>query len=85
MDTCTKFRRKVREPQGRTIELWMDSSGLTTRERQRYSRHLLLPEVGEEGQRRLKAARVLCVGASYSAEDIGSQLLKYGAAEVHFS
>jgi hypothetical protein len=34
-----------------------------SRERQRYSRHLLLPEVGEEGQRRLKAARVLCVGA----------------------
>ena len=29
----------------------------------RYSRHLLLPEVGVEGQRRLKAARVLCVGA----------------------
>src|SRR5258708_9558065 len=36
---------------------------LTSRERQRYSRHLLLPEVGEAGQRRLKAARVLCVGA----------------------
>jgi adenylyltransferase/sulfurtransferase len=30
---------------------------------ERYSRHLSLPEVGEEGQRKLKAARVLCVGA----------------------
>ena len=30
---------------------------------QRYSRHLIMPEVGVEGQRKLKAARVLCVGA----------------------
>jgi sulfur-carrier protein adenylyltransferase/sulfurtransferase len=29
----------------------------------RYSRHLSLPEVGENGQRRLKASRVLCIGA----------------------
>src|SRR5689334_4965916 len=29
----------------------------------RYSRHLLLPEVGAEGQRKLKAARVLTIGA----------------------
>jgi sulfur-carrier protein adenylyltransferase/sulfurtransferase len=29
----------------------------------RYSRHLIMPEVGMEGQQRLKAARVLCVGA----------------------
>jgi adenylyltransferase/sulfurtransferase len=29
----------------------------------RYSRHLIMPEVGVEGQRKLKAARVLCVGA----------------------
>lgn len=28
----------------------------------RYSRHLILPEVGMEGQQKLKAARVLCVG-----------------------
>jgi molybdopterin/thiamine biosynthesis adenylyltransferase/rhodanese-related sulfurtransferase len=36
---------------------------LTLDEQQRYHRHLILPEVGEEGQRRLKAARVLLVGA----------------------
>ena len=35
---------------------------LTTDELKRYARHLILPEVGVEGQRRLKAARVLCVG-----------------------
>jgi molybdopterin/thiamine biosynthesis adenylyltransferase/rhodanese-related sulfurtransferase len=49
---------------------------LTLRERQRYSRHLLLPEVGEEGQRRLKAARVLCVGAG----GLGSPAALYLAA-----
>lgn len=36
---------------------------LTLDEQQRYHRHLMLPEVGEAGQRRLKAARVLLVGA----------------------
>jgi len=36
---------------------------LTDDEIRRYSRHLIMPEVGVEGQRRLKAARVLCVGA----------------------
>lgn len=49
---------------------------LTQSERQRYSRHLLLPEVGEEGQRRLKAARVLCVGAG----GLGSPAALYLAA-----
>src|SRR6478672_11002783 len=36
---------------------------LTLDEQQRYHRHLILPEVGEAGQRRLKAARVLLIGA----------------------
>jgi len=36
---------------------------LTSDEQQRYHRHLILPEVGEAGQRRLKAARVLLIGA----------------------
>ncbi len=39
----------------------------------RYSRHLILPEVGMEGQRRLKAARVLCVGTG----GLGSPLALY--------
>jgi sulfur-carrier protein adenylyltransferase/sulfurtransferase len=42
----------------------------------RYSRHLLLPEVGVEGQRKLKAARVLTVGAG----GLGSPLSLYLAA-----
>jgi molybdopterin/thiamine biosynthesis adenylyltransferase/rhodanese-related sulfurtransferase len=36
---------------------------LTTEELARYSRHLLIPSVGEEGQRRLKASSVLLIGA----------------------
>src|SRR5580704_9103026 len=35
---------------------------LSNEEIARYSRHLILPEVGMEGQQKLKAARVLCVG-----------------------
>ncbi|MBI5836890.1 MAG: molybdopterin-synthase adenylyltransferase MoeB [Candidatus Eisenbacteria bacterium] len=45
-------------------------------ETRRYSRHLILPEVSEEGQRRLKAARVLLVGAG----GLGSPLALYLAA-----
>ena len=36
---------------------------LNSDELQRYHRHLILPEIGEDGQRRLKAARVLLIGA----------------------
>jgi adenylyltransferase/sulfurtransferase len=49
---------------------------LTGTEYQRYSRHLILPEVGLEGQRKLKAARVLCVGAG----GLGSPVALYLAA-----
>ena len=42
----------------------------------RYARHLALPEVGLEGQKRLKAGRVLCVGAG----GLGSPLALYLAA-----
>ncbi len=39
----------------------------------RYSRHLIMPEVGMEGQQKLKAARVLCIGAG----GLGSPLSLY--------
>lgn len=42
----------------------------------RYSRHLVMPEVGVDGQKKLKAARVLCVGAG----GLGSPLTLYLAA-----
>jgi sulfur-carrier protein adenylyltransferase/sulfurtransferase len=49
---------------------------LTTDDLSRYSRHLILPEVGMEGQQKLKAARVLCVGTG----GLGSPLAFYLAA-----
>ena len=54
----------------------MSSDGLTPEERGRYARHLMLPELGVEGQERLKGSSVLCVGAG----GLGSSLLLYLAA-----
>ena len=49
---------------------------LSHEEIRRYSRHLIMPEVGMDGQRKLKAASVLCVGAG----GLGSPLTLYLAA-----
>ncbi len=49
---------------------------LTAAERTRYARHVILPGVGSDGQRRLRAARVLVVGAG----GLGSPALLYLAA-----
>ena len=43
---------------------------LTNEEVLRYSRHLIMPEVGMEGQQKLKAAKVLCIGAGGLGEFI---------------
>ena len=52
------------------------AEGLTVDEVRRYSRHLIIPDVGMAGQKRLKNARVLCVGAG----GLGSPALMYLAA-----
>ncbi len=49
---------------------------LTVPEVRRCSRHLIIPDVGMAGQRRLKSAKVLCVGAG----GLGSPALMYLAA-----
>jgi molybdopterin/thiamine biosynthesis adenylyltransferase/rhodanese-related sulfurtransferase len=54
----------------------VSGTGLTKQELQRYSRHLIMPEVTAEGQKRLKAARVLCIGAG----GLGSPAALYLAA-----
>ena len=54
----------------------MTLHGLTRPELVRYARHIALPEIGFEGQQRLKASRVLCVGAG----GLGSPLALYLAA-----
>src|SRR5258706_851624 len=49
---------------------------LSNEEILRYSRHLIMPEVGMAGQEKLKAARVLCIGAG----GLGSPIALYLAA-----
>jgi sulfur-carrier protein adenylyltransferase/sulfurtransferase len=53
-----------------------DAAALSSDELTRYSRHLLLPQVGEEGQRAIKRARVLVIGAG----GLGSPVSVYLAA-----
>ncbi|MGZ5385247.1 MAG: molybdopterin-synthase adenylyltransferase MoeB, partial [Acidimicrobiia bacterium] len=47
----------------RTGRAWVVPAVLPADQRARYSRHLLLPQVGEEGQRRLMTSKVLVIGA----------------------
>ncbi|MEL7506335.1 MAG: molybdopterin-synthase adenylyltransferase MoeB [Cyanobacteria bacterium J06554_1] len=54
----------------------LDDIQLTKEDYERYSRHLILPEVGVDGQKRLKAASVLCIGTG----GLGSPLILYLAA-----
>ena len=51
-------------------------AGLSNEEIRRYSRHLIMPEVGMEGQKKLKAARVLAIGTG----GLGSPMVLYLAA-----
>ena len=59
-----------------TAEVDVTLPELTNEEVGRYSRHLIMPEVGMDGQRKLKAARVLCIGAG----GLGSPATLYLAA-----
>jgi adenylyltransferase/sulfurtransferase len=56
-----------------TISPQPEAATLSNDEIMRYSRHLIMPEVGMEGQLKLKAARVLCIGAG----GLGSPLTLY--------
>ncbi len=58
------------------IEETVQLPKLTNDEIARYSRHLILPEVGMEGQQKLKAAKVLCIGTG----GLGAPLAMYLAA-----
>ncbi len=53
-----------------------DLPTLTNEEVKRYCRHLIMPEVGVDGQRKLKAGKVLCIGAG----GLGSPAAMYLAA-----
>jgi sulfur-carrier protein adenylyltransferase/sulfurtransferase len=59
-----------------SAEASADKLALEGDEIKRYSRHLILPEIGMDGQRKLKAASVLCIGAG----GLGSPVAMYLAA-----
>ena len=59
-----------------TLTQTIDEISLSNREIERYSRHLIMPEVGMEGQKRLKSAKVLLVGTG----GLGSPIAMYLAA-----
>jgi sulfur-carrier protein adenylyltransferase/sulfurtransferase len=65
--------RSVRQPD---VAPRRELPSLTNDEIKRYSRHLIMPEVGMEGQQKLKAASVLCIGAG----GLGSPVAMYLAA-----
>jgi molybdopterin/thiamine biosynthesis adenylyltransferase/rhodanese-related sulfurtransferase len=55
---------------------------LSDAELSRYARHLILPEIGSAGQRRLKASRVLCVGAGGLGSPVAMYLAAAGVGEI---
>ena len=65
-----------------SIVFKMTNSKLTKQELNRYSRHLVLPEVGVEGQEKLKEAKVLIVGAGGLGSPVASYLAAAGVGEI---
>ena len=55
---------------------------LTNDEIARYSRHLILPEVGMEGQQKLKAAKVLCIGTGGLGAPLAMYLTAAGVGTI---
>lgn len=60
----------------------LSETDLTKDEKKRYARHLTIPDVGLEGQKRLKAAKVLCVGAGGLGSPVTMYLAAAGIGEI---
>src|SRR5579872_5518382 len=67
---------------GSTVTAPPDAAELTKDEILRYSRHMIIPEVGIEGQQKLKAAKVLLVGAGGLGAPLGLYLAAAGVGRI---
>jgi adenylyltransferase/sulfurtransferase len=59
-----------------------DQINLSQKEVARYSRHLIMPEVGMEGQKKLKAAKILLIGAGGLGSPLGLYLAAAGIGRI---
>ena len=64
------------------VEAASESLDLSPDEIQRYSRHLIMPEVGMEGQKKLKAAKILLVGTGGLGAPLGLYLAAAGIGKL---
>lgn len=77
MESLLRLLLNLNPPQTATmLNPNLEEIQLSADDYQRYSRHIILPEVGLDGQKRLKAASILCIGTG----GLGSPLLLYLAA-----
>src|SRR5260221_7530805 len=65
-----------------TLQLRAGETELSSQEIARYSRHLIMPEVAMEGQKRLKASRVLLIGAGGLGSPLGLYLAAAGVGRL---
>src|ERR1700758_1762963 len=65
-----------------TLRVRAERLNLTPQEVARYSRHLIMPEVGMDGQKRLKAASILLIGAGGLGSPLGLYLAAAGVGRI---
>lgn len=64
------------------LDISTEGVELSNAEVERYSRHLILPSIGMEGQKKLKAAKVLCIGAGGLGSPLGMYLAAAGVGRL---